>query len=345
MKAVNGARDTPAHRSSPGVARDHHRRRSLKIRRVLVPVDFSVASLQALEFAVPLSKRFVAELHLIHVLEPDYPLAATAAMPLIIPELEAGRRIRRFLKHIAHSHGVELHRENIHCLNGRPFEKICDLARDSQVDLIVIATRGNTGLKHLALGSTAERVVRYSPCPVLVVRGASQNNAAFRNGNLPPGSAMKQILVPIDFSDCSMKSLTFATALAREFGAKLLLLHSVHLPYYVANDEYGRYDFPMLMQQQENAASKMMRDLMQNTSWHGTEVQSSLQSGHAGDQICAQAKDNGVDVIVLATHGRTGLKHAFIGSTAEYVVRHAQCPVLVVPTRERPLLRSTKTQL
>ena len=95
-----------------------------------------------------------------------------AAIPLVVPELEVGQQVRRQLRDVAKDYSVALRPANIHAIKGRPFEEICRLAQEIDVDLIVMATRGNTGLKHLVLGSTAERVVRYSPCPVLVVHGS-----------------------------------------------------------------------------------------------------------------------------------------------------------------------------
>lgn len=141
-----------------------------------------------------------------------------------------------------------------------------------------------------------------------------------------------------------MKGLDYAKALAKQFGSTLVLLHSVHLEYYVASDEYARYDLPMLMQQVEKTAKKQMRDLVQRTDWEGIKVETSLEVGHAGEQICDRAQDRHADLIVTSTHGMTGLKHILLGSTAEYVVRHAHCPVLVVPSRERPVIASSKTQ-
>ena len=308
----------------------------LQIRNVLIPTDFSERSIEAIEFALPLLKKFRADLHLVHVFEPDDSLAGMTALPLVVPLLQVGDRVRRHLKDVAKKYSVSLRRENIHARRGRTFEEICRLARECDIDLIVTATRGNTGLKHLALGSTAERVVRYSPCPVLVVHGGNGKNKT---------AGFKKILVPVDFSDCSMKGLDYAKALAKEFGASLILLHSVHLQYFVSNDEYARYDMPLLMQQSEKAAREQMRELMEKTDWEGIQVQPSLQIGHAGDQICACAKDCGADLIVTSTHGTTGLKHILIGSTAEYVVRHASCPVLVVPSRERPALNSNGRKL
>jgi nucleotide-binding universal stress UspA family protein len=139
-----------------------------------------------------------------------------------------------------------------------------------------------------------------------------------------------------------MEGLTYAKVLAKQFGSKLVLLHSVAIQYFVTSDEYARYDWPLLMQQAEKAARNQMRKLIEKTDWDGIEVESSLQIGHAGQQICARAIDHDADVIVTSTHGTTGFKHILVGSTAEYIVRHASCPVLVVPSHERPVLTSNK---
>ena len=317
----------------------------IKISRALVPIDFSQRSLEAIEFALPLLRQLGAELHLLHVFEPDYPLSSMMALPLMVPELEVGRRVRRHLRDVANKHLVPLRRENIHAVKGRPFEEICRLARERQIDLIVTSTRGNTGLKHLLLGSTAERVGRYSPCPVLVVPPLDLRKKAGADGKKTRCElSFGKILVPIDFSDCSMKGLEYAKTLARQFGSKLVLLNSVALQYFITSDEYARYDFPLLMQQAENASRAQMRDLLAQTDWDGIEVESSLQIGHAGQQICARTIEHHADLIVTSTHGTTGFKHILVGSTAEYVVRHASCPVLVVPSHERPVLTSQKVK-
>src|SRR6266513_2297157 len=308
---------------------------TLQIRKVLVAIDFSAPSLEAIEAALPLIKHFGADLHLVHVFEPDYLASSIVAIPLVVPELEVGERVRRRLRDVAEDYSVPLRRENIHAIKGRPFEEICRLAREIDIDLIVIATRGHTGLKYLVLGSTAERVVRYSPCPVLVIRESDS-----RKKPAPQLATFRKILVPVDFSDCSMKGLGYAKALANEFKAKLILLNSIALEYYVASDEYARYDFPLLMQQADRAAKQQMRDLVQQTSWNGIGVETSIQIGHAGQQICTEASDRKADLIAISTHGRTGFEHVLLGSTAEYVVRHASCPVLVVPSRERALPKS-----
>jgi nucleotide-binding universal stress UspA family protein len=315
---------------------------SLKIKNVLVPLDFSPASYAALRFALPLQRHFSANLHLVHVLPAHSPLSGLADLPMVAPDVEIGRRVQRDLAESAQKHGAVTQSGNLHVRRGRTYTEICSLARQANIDLIVISTQGNTGLKHLALGSTAERVVRYSPCPVLVVRDAPQADKG-SNGKAPPRtSAIGRILVPTDFSECSMKGLAYAKQLANEFGARLILLHSVPIRYFVGGHEYARYDFPLLMQQSERVAQKQMRSLIANTQRKGVKVEHSIEIGHAGQQICARAEAEQADIIVASTHGRTGLKHILMGSTAEYVVRHAQCPVLVVPSHERPAIHAAK---
>jgi nucleotide-binding universal stress UspA family protein len=310
---------------------------NLKIKNVLVPIDFSERSLEALETALSLTKQTAAQLHLIHVYEPDYPLTTVMARPIVLPPVQVAQGVRRHLKDVARKYGVELRPGNTHAVEGKPFEEICRIAREQKIDLIVAATRGNTGVKHLLLGSTAERIVRYSPCPVLVVHPRARNGKSAR-----PDLTFGRILVPIDFSTCSLKGLEYAKALAKQFGSKLVLLNSVAFQYYITSDEYARYDLPLLMQQAEQASRRQMRDLIEKTDWDGIEVTASLQIGHAGQQICARAAGHHADLIVTSTHGTTGFKHILVGSTAEYVVRHATCPVLVVPSHERPVLTSRK---
>jgi nucleotide-binding universal stress UspA family protein len=297
---------------------------TLQIRSVLVPVDFSAPSLRALEFALPLVKQFDADVHLVHVFATDHPFTGLVGIPFAIPELEINRSAHEELKNVARKYSIDLRPGLLHVSKGRAFEEICRVGRDADIDLIVIATRGHTGVKHLALGSTAERVVRYSSCPVLVTHGAKPS------GTVP---GFRKILVPLDFSECSMQGLAYAKVFAKHFKSKITLLNSVHFQYYVASDECSRYDLPRFMQQAYIVARDQMRDVVEKTDWDGLEVETSLQTGHPGQEICEYARDSDTDLIVTSTHGSTGFAHLLLGSVAEYVVRHAHCPVLVVPPR------------
>src|SRR5262249_37854896 len=158
-------------------------------------------------------RRFNAELHLLNVFEPPSPIAEVAGIPLIFPEPEIMSHLYRELDDVGQSHGVPVGRENIHVVKGRPFEEICRLASDKQIDLIVMPTHGHTGLRHLMVGSTTEQVVRHTSCPVLVLK---------RDVHAPKakhGTSFRKIVVPIDFSPSSMKALDYAQQLAHELGS------------------------------------------------------------------------------------------------------------------------------
>jgi universal stress protein A len=115
-------------------------------------------------------------------------------------------------------------------------------------------------------------------------------------------------------------------------------MHSISPAYYSTSEEYARYDFPELLRECEIAAKKNLHQLSLAAPDSKMEVDVPESFGHAGLQICCRAEKLGVDLIVTSTHGRTGLKHVLLGSTAEYVVRHAPCSVLVVPSHERLVL-------
>lgn len=145
----------------------------MKIQRILVPVDFSDGSRQAVQYASDLARTFKAEIHLLHVIEPIvYPIEYGVA-PAAHTDIEetaranAEREMRRMAE--KHAHGVSSH---AWIRIGRAADAIAEVAKDALIDLIVMSTHGRTGVSHLLLGSTAERVVRIAPCPVLSLKGA-----------------------------------------------------------------------------------------------------------------------------------------------------------------------------
>ena len=140
----------------------------LKLKRILVPIDFSKISQKALEYAVPLAKQFEAKITLLHAFEPlPYPMdLAYLPMSKGFPIEPLEKELQALAKKTIEPQFLK----EVIVRVGTAFEVITNLARDCEADLIVITTHGHTGLKHVFLGSTAERVVRHAPCPVLVVR-------------------------------------------------------------------------------------------------------------------------------------------------------------------------------
>jgi nucleotide-binding universal stress UspA family protein len=147
----------------------------MKFHKILVPTDFSKDADRALQYAIDLARTSGGEIVLAHVLELlTYP--TVVGIDPISPQIQKELRdnMSRALEALRAREIPKEIRSRALMLDGRPYWRIVEAAREQQVDLIVIATRGNTGLKHMLLGSTAEHVVREAPCPVLVVRGVEQ---------------------------------------------------------------------------------------------------------------------------------------------------------------------------
>jgi universal stress protein A len=152
------------------------------VARVLCPCDFSPSSRAALATATSIARRFDAELVLVHVIEPllfpvEYGLVT--APPFDLEEQAAGNA-RRELDTLLSTIGKGLKSARAEVLFGLPWQQILDCQQQTRADLVVIGTHGHTGLKHLLLGSTAERVVRHASVPVLTVKGCDA--AAQREG-------------------------------------------------------------------------------------------------------------------------------------------------------------------
>lgn len=146
----------------------------MKIKRILVPVDFSPNSLNALDVSVEFAKPFKAGLTVLFVIEPiyyavpDFVGTPGAMSSLIEEQIRTGREQLLALERRYAKRRVKLRTV---MRTGTPYQEIVDTAKSSRADLIVMATHGRTGITHLLLGSVAERVVRSAPCPVLTLRG------------------------------------------------------------------------------------------------------------------------------------------------------------------------------
>ena len=142
------------------------------ISKILVPIDFSDYSKSALKYAVDFAKFFNAELSLIYVVEPviyppDFSMGQIA-VPSV--DFEMDKRAKEELENLAKKQIPKELKTRIIVKTGKPFIEIIDTANELDADLIIIATHGHSGVEHILFGSTAEKVVRRAPCPVLTLR-------------------------------------------------------------------------------------------------------------------------------------------------------------------------------
>lgn len=143
---------------------------------------------------------------------------------------------------------------------------------------------------------------------------------------------IRSILLPTDFSECSNYALSYAASLARTFGASILCVHVIE-PMVPAVGYSGMTEpLPLadITDQLEDSAGRELPKIAECEECAGLDVQELIVHGEAAAEIVRVAKEKSIDLIVVSSHGRTGLGRMLFGSTAEAVVRHSSCPVLVV---------------
>ena len=295
------------------------------IKRILLATDFSRWARRAEDYACALACSWRASLTVLSVAEfppglnPDYQVNQQYLADLL---KNASSQLGD-LKGRAERRGIAV---TTRVATGIPSEEVITAARAEDSDLIVVGTRGKTGLAHVLLGSTAERVIRGAPCPVLTVR-MEQADAEQKEGVPSMPVTLERILVPVDFSDCSLDALEYAAVVAQQAKASLLLLHVLEPVSYGLDFTLGH---SRTREQVRETWTKRLEELAASLKVRQVPVESQLRGGLPADSILDSARTLPCDLIVIGTHGRRGISHAFSGSVAEAVLRKALCPVLTV---------------
>lgn len=205
---------------------------------------------------------------------------------------------------------------------GIDYAEIVRRAAAWRADEIVVGSRGRTGLAHALLGSVAERVARYAPCAVRVARA---------------GDHRGPVIAATDLSDPSLPTLAAGRAEAARAHAELVGLHAIDVaPSFasMAGLPFGIVPMtlaPEVITEIQAAATTTLSTAMSSA---GAKGEARVVAGDAAESIVSEARARDARLLVIGTHGRTGLSHIALGSVAEHVVRAAPCSVLVV--RERP---------
>ena len=268
-------------------------------------------------------EKFNADLHLLHVEEelaaslPDAVVERFSRLEkyqedLELPALES-------LSNVLDPEWAAGRHVTIATRSGQPFVQIMAYAKEYEIDVIVTGTHGRSGLSHALIGSLAERVVRQAPCPVLTVR--PEGNTTIR---------IQRILFPTDFSTNSATATKYACELATRFDAELHLLHTLEV-HPAATPEFAMgLALPSRIAESRAAAEESLAGVLDPQWSAGRKVVDAILEGSPKVEIVRYARKQNIDLIVLSTHGRSGLDHVIMGSVAENVVRTAPCPVLTV---------------
>lgn len=293
----------------------------MKTNRLLVGLDFGAASIAAARWA---KEWFApdAEMTLAHVIEPpDRPRFARDKLP---PEEALEATAREFAATRLHEINSYLSSRTIRdeIRVGKPDEQLAMLAKEIAADLVVIGPHGGRPHTSKFLGTTAERIVRSSPVPVLVATN-------------PPAAAPRQILVPVDDAEITRHVIDAARQLASRFGAEITLLHvwSNAVYSHVASMSYAHaHNDAEAEREIDEELISTAKHWLTHVAKAGADehITAAVTYGKPGDATIAMADSMHADLIVLGRNSTGLVVPAFLGSTVGTVLHDARCPVLVV---------------
>lgn len=287
----------------------------MPFKKLLCPTDFSPGSQQALRVAIRMAAQDDAEIVVAHAwYVPPTAFAGEYVFPPPVIQGMANDAKQQLDAVVQKAISAGAKRISGKLLSGTPWAEIETLLEKDSFDLCVIGTHGRTGLSRILLGSVAEKVVRHSPCSVLAVRP---------DGDTKP---FAHVLVPTDFSPSARHALDLAAELVRP-GGTISLLHVLEVPVVYS----GETSIPDLRRDLDKGSAEALDEEVARLKRKTTAtVNICSRLGYPGAQtLAALDADPSVGLVVMGSHGRTGIKRFLLGSVAEKVVRHAHCPVLV----------------
>ena len=290
------------------------------IKRLLLATDFSDWARRAEEYASALAASWRAELTVMTVVE--FP-------PGMDTEYAVNQLYLKDRSYEASDHLAELKRRlslrgieaTTRISTGIPSEEVIAAAQVQEADLVIVGTRGKSGLAHVLLGSTAERVIRMAPCPVLAVHMVQSEDPVGQ------GMTLDRILVPTDLSDCSLEAVQYARVVATQAKASIELLHIMEPACYGID---FTIESSAERQQKRKATTGRLEALSSELTTAGIAVKLRVLGGAPADTILEVAHKTSSNLIVMGTHGRRGLSHVLAGSVTEAVLRRGTIPVLAV---------------
>jgi nucleotide-binding universal stress UspA family protein len=301
---------------------------SLPYKKVVVPLDGSALAESVLAHLPTLLAPDTTELILVNVVEAwRYSLGAGDFAATNLAEF-----VRSGAEAYLASQCERLqqlgYRVTTHVMDLDPAQAILDVAKANQADLIAMTTHGRSGFVRWALGSVAERVLQETPAPVLLVRATT---------SLPAGN-IQQILVPLDGSTLAEAALPVAKVLAQQTGATLRLVQAIQP---IATDDQqvifaSGTDVQSMFEEWHTSATQYLHSLELEVNAKGIPCTTQVTFGDPDKVICSTVDDEGIDLIVMSTHGRSGLKRWVYGSVANKVLHSANCPLLLLRSREGP---------
>lgn len=291
--------------------------------RVIVPLDRSALSEQAVPVGVFLSKALDVTLELVHVIEKPITDGTPEVRMYPSPEM-----VREELEAVVHRHNISTP-VSVNIIAGDPVQRLLQIGERDANTIVVMASHGRSGVVRTLLGSVADKVVRGASSPVLLVRPTA---------DIPAPPSIRKIVVALDGSAFSERALPWAIQIARESGADLHLVRTVEslwplayptTPYdgiSIDPETIDRLTFEFTAE-----ATRYLEETANRLATEGINVSWKVTHGRPADEIINEAEQSGAGMIVTTTHGRGGLSRVFQGSVATALAAQSKVPLFVVP--------------
>jgi nucleotide-binding universal stress UspA family protein len=295
--------------------------------KIMVPLDGSSTAEMALPYAEQVSAKFGAETLLVSVVEP----AGTEKDSLYEHYLKKiTEETKERFERLEHKEETKIQSK---ILPGKPAHEILKFADENNVNLIVMASRGHSGSGPWLLGNIAAKVLRATSKPVMLIKKGSNRR------DLEQRKLFRKILVPLDGSKEGEQAIPQAEALAKAFGAEMILLQVYDLlKPIVAGEPYMAMSAVVLQEEEEQREASAMDYLMKTEEAlrrKGLDTSKVVLMGSAADKILDYAEANGIDLIAMSTHGRSGIGRWVFGSVTDKVLHAGDTPVLAVRVIEK----------
>jgi nucleotide-binding universal stress UspA family protein len=301
------------------------------MKTILVPLDGSKIAERVLPYVRQLAPLLSARVRLLQVipdLQPFDVLVEGAARveqhggsPITLDVLQ--NAAERYLTDQANTLRMVGINVDVETRIGNAADEIIEAAERDQATLVAIATHGYTGLKRWAMGSITDKVVQAAHIPVLVVRGTEEQPA--------PNWPIRRVMVPLDGSKLARQALPLAVEVAIHSHATLLPISVATPP--ILGDIAAVADYNELLKPLRERMWGELSEVADQLSMHDVTVKPIVASGMVASTIVDRAEQQGADLIVMATHGASGLRRWALGSVTDKVLHIATTPVLVVRAR------------
>ena len=292
-------------------------------KKILVPLDGSKIAEAVIPFAREIAARSGAELLFVTAVQQVGVWDAALSLQVLKRESEIAADYLATVEKDVSGEGQKVATQ---VLDGDAAEAVLAAADEAGVDLIAISTHGRSGVSRWLFGSVATRILEHAGVPLLVLRPKEGEDRG------APGPVVKKILVPLDGSEVAKSVLPVVEEFAKTMGASLVLYHSVApLSAYPGFESAGAAALGEAVEEMQRQAREILARASEEVKSRGVEATTVVSLGTAVDGVLSAADELDVDLIAIATHGRSGLGRVVLGSVADGVIRRsADVPCLVI---------------